>query len=548
MQVKSWSKQYDLLWLLLLCFSLFFVHFAAIPITIMEARNFVTSREMLTENHWLLTTMNNMPRYQKPPLPSWIGSVFANLLGNNLIAYRLPTAIMSTITVIYWYFVSLKVSANQKASFMSAAILASSFYFFTIQREAPTDMYAHGFMVMALYYLFQFFVQENNLWKLSLLSALFLGLSILSKGPVSLYALFLPFIIAFGWVYGFPYIKKQIWPLVISLFIASFIGAFWFIYVRYADPKAFLATAAKETANWGSYNVKPFYYYWSFFTQSGIWTLPALISLIYPYLKNRVSNKKAYKFTLIWTLAAVVLLSLIPEKKARYLFPVLIPLALNTTFYLEYIISRFTTLSSKQEKIPVYIHFGLIALIGIIAPIALWVLLLKGWAIPYLWLILFTISSIICAAFMIITLKKEQLYRSFLLSLIFIATVFCFAFPMATLIFNPTKRAKMDNAQYSTTGKVYSFGVHAPELYWTYKKVVPRLDKDGSNDLWIPDSSSFKVLVPLEVIGGFKKKLEKDYNLKEQFTYDLNYSAQPGKKSYKTMWVSKLFVVSRKTR
>ena len=35
----------------------------------MEARNFIVAREMLTEGNWLLTTMNDVPRYEKPPFP-----------------------------------------------------------------------------------------------------------------------------------------------------------------------------------------------------------------------------------------------------------------------------------------------------------------------------------------------------------------------------------------------------------------------------------------------------------------------------------------------
>ncbi|NJW55184.1 hypothetical protein HC175_19915, partial [Salinimicrobium sp. CDJ15-91] len=118
-----------------------------------------------------------------------------------------------------------------------------------------------------------------------------------------------------------------------------------------------------------NYNVRPFYYYWSFFTQSGIWTIPAFVALLYPYMKSRVSNKKAYKFALLWTLSAVILLSIIPEKKSRYLLPVLIPMALNTGFYIEYLFRCFKTLEKKEKWVVYFIH-GLIAVIGLAFPVA----------------------------------------------------------------------------------------------------------------------------------------------------------------------------------
>src|SRR5690606_3192503 len=118
------------------------------------------------------------------------------------------------------------------------------------------------------------------------------------------------------------------------------------------------------------YNIRPFYYYWSFFTQSGVWTIPAFVALLYPYLKTRVSDKKAYLFSFLWTISSVILLSIIPEKKSRYLLPVLIPLAMNTAFYIEYLVRSFPKIKNRAEKFPVYFNYGLIALIGIVFPLA----------------------------------------------------------------------------------------------------------------------------------------------------------------------------------
>ena len=37
----------------------------------MEARNYVTAREILQDGSWLLPTMNGELRIAKPPLPPW---------------------------------------------------------------------------------------------------------------------------------------------------------------------------------------------------------------------------------------------------------------------------------------------------------------------------------------------------------------------------------------------------------------------------------------------------------------------------------------------
>ena len=51
-----------------------------IDINIMEARNFISAREMVQNNEYLLTTLNNQPRYEKPPLPTWLTALYRNRL------------------------------------------------------------------------------------------------------------------------------------------------------------------------------------------------------------------------------------------------------------------------------------------------------------------------------------------------------------------------------------------------------------------------------------------------------------------------------------
>ena len=321
----------------------------AIPVTIMEARNFISAREMLTDNNWILTTMNGEARYEKPPLPTWITAGFGYVFGiTSVLALRWPALLFVALIGILVYVLSKKLELTKSHSLINGFIALTSFYIIGITIEAPWDIYTHGFMLMAIYQLFMMFKTEKTTLIRSLLFVLCLAGSVLSKGPVSLYVLFLPFVIAYGIAFKFKggilYFLKIFSLLVFGIVL----GAWWYLHVRVADPETFTAIAERETSNWHSYHVRPFYYYWSFFVQSGLWTIPAFISLIYPYLKTRVSNLKAYRFTFFWTIIAVILLSVIPEKKSRYLMPVLIPLAFNTGFYIEYLIREFKNLKDRK--------------------------------------------------------------------------------------------------------------------------------------------------------------------------------------------------------
>src|SRR5690606_36338415 len=112
------------------------------------------------------------------------------------------------------------------------------------------------------YFLYAMFRGEH-LWRNTFLAGIFAGASFLSKGPVSLYTLFLPFIIAYGIAYKFSGFRRKVLPLIFFIIVMSLSGLWWFIYVRLADPEAFIAIASEEATNWGSYNIRPFYYYWS---------------------------------------------------------------------------------------------------------------------------------------------------------------------------------------------------------------------------------------------------------------------------------------------
>lgn len=546
----TWLKNNPIALIFLAGTSIFLFHLNVVPVTIMEARNFITAREMITEGNWLLTTLNELPRYEKPPLPSWITALFGLAFGlENIAVLRLPTMLMAIILGYMGYLLSLKLWNNKLLALINALILLSSFYIIVITIEAPWDIYTHGFMLIAIYFLYGFFSFPDNKWKNGLLAGLFIGLSFMSKGPVSLYALLLPFLLAYGSVYkfkGFGIDRKYV-PLLVMILLATVIGLWWFLYVRLADPDAFLSITKKETANWSSYNVRPFYYYWSFFVQSGIWSLPALVSLLYPYLKNRVSNKKTYQLTLLWTIFSVILLSIIPEKKARYLVPVLIPLALNTGFYLEYIIHNFKNSLSPKEKIPVYFHFSLVALIGMAYPFIVYFLLKDGLNGLWGYYILSSLGLFVIGVLLFIKLRKSDLYGCFLLTIALIAAIKLLAMPlMGAMDKNSVYKSISPLREVAQKDglNIYCFGEISPEMLWDYGAGIPVLK--GEEEITIPDGEKFGVLVIPTDENEFKRIFDPEYSYTLKTVYDLNHNADPGSKGHRNRLISNLYIVQKR--
>ncbi len=492
---------------------IFFFNLVELPVSIMEARNFNVAREMLTENNWFLTTMNGIPRYEKPPFPAWFTTFFSQFNIKSVFLYRLPTSIVATLGVIFSYYLFKSLAQTKKVALIASLVLATSFYYVAIRFEAPSDTYTHAFMIGGLLFFIKAIQSSGKTIIYSILSVLGFGISVLSKGPVSLYAVFLPFMIAYFISQSTS--KKSIITSLSVLIIGVALGATWYVYVRVADPNVFLEIADKETSNWSSYNVRPFYYYWSFFIQSGIWTIPAFISLAYPYFKSKVANKKLYTFSWLWTVLAVVLLSVIPEKKSRYLVPVLIPLTLNIAQVLLY---QFRTKKlDKVSKIAMKFHYILIFCIGVSVvaiPLFVEVRTTSFWVWYYaLVIFMFTVSALIFFNFN--PMKSKVLFMS---NILLIVVVTCLGMKGIEFLKQNENYRTLASEELQTK-YLYYYETIQPEVIWGSNRISKPLDVSKTYNT----QQNIQVIVESGYVEDFLKEIPSDYSILSVKAFDRNY-------------------------
>lgn len=544
--MPNYIKNYPIVTICLIIAVMLLPNLATLQVTIMEARNFITAREMVLDHNWLLTTMNGEARYQKPPLPSWLTALSAIVFGvKSVFGMRLPAILMLMVLATYTYEFSKTIVKSRSQSMVNTLVLITSFYVIGITAEAPWDIFTHGFMMIGIFHLFKLFKEDNRLWRHSIFAGLAIGCSILSKGPVSFYALLLPFLIAFSLVYGYKNFKAKWIPTIVSLIIAILIGSWWYLYVRIEDPTTFEAITSKETGNWTSYNTRPFYYYWSFFTQSGLWTIPAFISLLYPYLKRRVNHYKGYKLTFWWTIIAVILLSIIPEKKSRYLMPVLIPLAITIGFYINYLFRKFKNLKDKKETWPVYFNFGLIGLIGIAVPFLLYFKFKTEFLAHILQFTALSIALIFIGLFIIIKLKNKNIKHVFFLTVAFFISVFLFGLPVYKAFKSDNFKPINTLAKYNGHKKLKIYGLNyvAPEIIWQYGDVIPAL-KRVKGTIKQPLEHKFGLLYNT-ISAKDQAYLKQHYTIEKLREYDLN-RGDKNSKQYNTRLFSNYFLLTKK--
>ncbi len=464
----NFLKKYYFLVIVLFLLIYSFSTFNLIEVGIMEARNFQTANEIIENDNWLLPTLNDEPRYQKPPLPTWLTALSVLLFNSKaVIFYRIPAILFLFIIGVTSYFFSIGINFNKSESIINGLITVSSIYIIAIIFEAPWDIFAHGFMFIAIYYLFNSF--KNSFTKShNILIGILIGLSIMSKGPISIYALLIPFLLSYLLVY-----KKISLNNLIIIFIISIVsGGIWYLYVYTQDYNTLVEIGAQETENWSNYNVKPFYYYWDFFINSGIWTIPAITSIILPFINRKISVNKHHLLTCYWVLFSVILLSLIPEKKTRYLMPVLIPLALNTGFYINYII-KYSKLKISPLLLPIYLNFLVIAIFGLIIPITH----ILNYGISSL-----PIIGVLITLFFIYNLYKRNFDKVIYLKIILFFTVINFTLPQTYSNTNNdyTSLNSLENEIQNL--KLYSDYKITADLIWNLKRKVKKTELSKIND------------------------------------------------------------------
>src|SRR5665647_2506351 len=377
------NRSLHLFLLLLIAFVAFTVNNGALEANIMEARNLTTAREMLQKNNWLEPTMNGELRLEKPPLPTWIASTTMHFSGEeNLALLRLPAALAALLLVFFLFKLTTELTEDRLLPFLVAGTSATSFYIFFMARDISWDIFCHSFMIGAIWLFHKGIKNNGNGWRALAGAGVLMGLSFMSKGPIAFYALLLPYLIARSFSYGWRGVARQKKGLAFMVLIALVISFWWPMMIWFSHPKFSAQIAQQESAAWLNRSTRPFYHYWSFPVQSGIWAIIATIALYFPYARPRIKRFGNYTFLALWVVITVILLSLFPEKKERYLLPVLLPLAILTAFYFRYLIYSYLTSShDKADRVIFRVHTLLMTLIAFAIPLTV-ILFLKESARP----------------------------------------------------------------------------------------------------------------------------------------------------------------------
>ncbi|HVX86609.1 MAG TPA: hypothetical protein VH253_17640, partial [Phycisphaerae bacterium] len=326
------------------------------PVDMMELFNLVPVREAFRDHHWLMPTLNGVPRLEKPPLPVWIPAGLATLLHNDsLWILRLPSVLLALLATFAVYAAGLlffhhpdeRPDRSRLLALLAAISLPVMLVFNREARLASYDIYAAAFLTAGAFFLALLAETSAPPQRLTFPKYLAItaaagiatGLSVLSKGPVPAATVMLPLGV---WLLLF-HRRWNVWIAVAVaalISIATFLPWLLIIGQRYPDAwhrwytefMQFGTGNAENPAAAGTYQQlhKNYFYYLAFLGWVAPLTPTLIAGLILPFLPSHADpppspreRRGRWLFWLILVLG-LLLISIPSEKKPRYalqLFP-----------------------------------------------------------------------------------------------------------------------------------------------------------------------------------------------------------------------------------
>ena len=371
MQKNTIQTLYHLGALVIISYCTIFANNGLPGLDIMEIRNIVTAREMVSDNTWLLPTMNGEIRIEKPPLPTWLTAfpVILTHSDDNLGSLRVPAGIAAILMVFFVYFFAKALSDSSLVAFFSAIVVATSEFLIIMGKRESWDIFCHAFMIGAICFLFLGWKNEKTSFGVFLTAGILMGLSFLSKGPIAFHSTLLPFLVSYLYAYGYKPITRKWRGTAAAILICCTISVLWPLYLYTYLPDAAVAVGTKELHTWVAYKAKPLWYYLPFPIHSGIWVCLLISALFYPLIGQKDSfckDKKKYTFLLAWIFLTVFLLTVIPKKSTHYLLPVIVPVSLLIGLFMQHLLLVYGDKEQPTaDKITVTIHEIVVLLLSL---------------------------------------------------------------------------------------------------------------------------------------------------------------------------------------
>jgi 4-amino-4-deoxy-L-arabinose transferase-like glycosyltransferase len=315
--MNTTSFKYNL-FIIVIALILFVPFLGAVHLFDWDEINFAEcAREMLVTHDYFSVKINFQPFWEKPPIFIWMQALSMSVFGINEFAARLPNALCGVVTLLVTFNIGKKLYDERFGLFWSL-VYASSFLPHFYFKSGIIDPWFNLFIFSGIYY---FILYSNHKERKTLiLSAFFIGLGVLTKGPVA--------VLVFSLCFGVYWMLKRFQPiisfqhfLIYALTVAT-VGGLWFLMLAItghaAIIKEFFIYQVRLFNTQDAGHGGPFYYHWVVLL---IGCFPLSVFALRAFKRNTFDTPfqkhfKVWMLILFWV--ALLLFSIVKTKIVHY--------------------------------------------------------------------------------------------------------------------------------------------------------------------------------------------------------------------------------------
>jgi len=335
--------------------------------------NFAESaREMIASGDYFSVQINFNRFTEKPPLFFWMQVVSMKLFGVNEFSARFPNAICGIITLVVLFRIGKQIF-NEYFARIWVMVYLGTFVTFLYFKSGIIDPWFNLFIFLAIYHFYSLTTMlQVNRMKHLVLTGVFLGLAVLTKGPVAILIALLTFVVVVVLNRFRFFINGKEF---IAIFVTTLLVCFaWFgVDLIQNGPSFLIEFLQRQIAIFSTNDAdhgEPFFYHW--------WVLllgcfPASIffmkGMFIQMERNEQKMFKQWMGILFWV--TLLLFSIVKTKIVHYSSLCWFPLTAIASFYLYEIFTGKVRRMHIVFKLLIGIIGFLLSLILIAIPFAL---------------------------------------------------------------------------------------------------------------------------------------------------------------------------------
>jgi len=335
--------------------------------------NFAESaREMIASGNYFSVQINFNRFTEKPPLFFWMQVVSMKLFGVNEFSARFPNAICGIITLVVLFRIGKQIF-NEYFARIWVMVYLGTFVTFLYFKSGIIDPWFNLFIFLAIYHFYSLTTMlQVNRMKHLVLTGVFLGLAVLTKGPVAILIALLTYVVVVVLNRFRFFINGKEF---IAIFVTTLLVCFaWFgVDLIQNGPSFLIEFLQRQIAIFSTNDAdhgEPFFYHW--------WVLllgcfPASIffmkGMFIQMERNEQKMFKQWMGILFWV--TLLLFSIVKTKIVHYSSLCWFPLTAIASFYLYEILTGKVRRMHIVFKLLIGIIGFLLSLILIAIPFAL---------------------------------------------------------------------------------------------------------------------------------------------------------------------------------